>query len=129
MTTQNETANRFDLHGHGIHVTYSTTSLTGQPQFDYQGTHGEHTFTGEQIRTEQSELGTLVSVTLVPSIDAIRITFSILIPTFNMAGQTEQPFKTLAIQMTYAGPGIIHTGARATYEVFHLHGTAHVVES
>jgi len=129
MTTQNEAANQFDLKGHGIHVTYSTTSLTGQPQFDYQGTHGEHTFTGEQIRTQQSELGTLVSVTLVPSIDSTRITLSILLPSFNMAGQSEQPFKTLAIQTTYAGAILVHAGARATYEVVHLHGTAHIIES
>lgn len=129
MTTQNAAPNLFDLKGHEMHVAYSTTSFAGQPQFGYQGTHGAHSLTGEQIRTQQSELGTLISVTLVPSVDATRVTLTILIPSFNLAGQHEQSFKTLAIQTTHAGPDTVNTGARESYEVFHLHGTAQIVES
>lgn len=128
MTTQSAAPNQFDLKGHDVHVTYSTTSFAGQPQFGYQGAHGEHTLTGEQIRTQQSELGTLISVTLVPSADATSVTLTILLPSFNLAGHNEQSFKTLAIQTTHAGPDTVSTGARETYEVFHLHGTAQLVE-
>ena len=129
MTQQSTQPNQFDLRGHDVQVTYSSTSFSGQPQFGYQGTLGSHTAQGEQIRTQESELGTLISVTLVPSVDAQTVSLTVVLPSINLAGQQEQSFKTIAIQTTHAGPDIISIGARERYEVLHLHGTAKFVTS
>ena len=127
MTQTSIQPNIFELKGHDLHLTYTPRTFTGQPEFSYQGSLGSHTATGNSIGRQESELGTLVSVTLVPSVDATTVTLTLLIPTFNMGGQGEQSFKTVAIQTTHAGPDTIQVGARESYEVFHLHGTAKLV--
>jgi hypothetical protein len=127
MTQQSSQPNQFDLSGHDMHITFSRTSFTGQPQFGYQGALGSHTVQGDQIRTQESELGTLVSVTLVPSVDAQTVSLTVVLPNINLAGQQEHSFKTIAIQTTHAGADTIGVGARESYEVFHLHGTAKLV--
>ncbi|HJT59633.1 MAG TPA: hypothetical protein VJ761_24200 [Ktedonobacteraceae bacterium] len=129
MTQQSAAPTLYELKGHDLHLTYSTTTITGQAQFEYQGALGAHTLNGNEIRTQESELGTLVSVTLVPTVDATSVTLTILIPSFNLGNQNEQSFKTLAIQATHAGPDTFQVGARESYEVFHVHGTAKLVLS
>ena len=49
--------NLYVLSGGGIHVTYSTTGINGQPHLTYSSPSINHTFTGTQIQTEQSPLG------------------------------------------------------------------------
>ena len=127
MTQTSPEPTLFELKGHDLHLTYSTTTMTGQPEFGYQGPLGSHTVTGTSIRRQESELGTLVSVTLVPSVDASSVTLTLLLPSINLGGQPEQSFKTLAIQATHAGPDTVQVGARESYEVFHMHGTARLV--
>ena len=127
MAQQSAEPTLYELEGHDLYLTYSTTSIAGQSQFGYQGALGARTWSGNEIRTQQSELGTLVSVTLVPTVDATSVTLTVLIPGFNMGGQNTQSFKTLAIQATHAGPDTFQVGARESYEVFHVHGTAQVV--
>lgn len=129
MTQQSAEPTLFELKGHDLNLTYSTTNIAGQPQFQYQGALGSRALSGNEIRTQQSELGTLVSVTLVPTVDATYVTLTVLIPSFNMGGQNEQSFSTLAIQATHAGPDTFKIGARESYEVFHVHGTARVAIS
>lgn len=129
MMQQSTQPNQFDLSGHGVQITFSSTSFAGQPLFGYQGALGSHTAQGDQIRTQESELGTLVSVTLVPSVDAQTVCFTVVLPSINLAGQEEQSFKTIAIQTTHAGPDTVRVGARERYEVFHLHGTAKFIVS
>jgi hypothetical protein len=129
MAQQNAEPTLYQLEGHDLHLTYSTTTIAGQPQFGYQGALGTRTLSGNEIRTQQSELGTLVSVTLVPTVDATSVTLTVLIPSFNMGDQNEQSFKTLAIQARHAGPDTVQVGARESYEVFHVHGRAKVVMS
>jgi hypothetical protein len=117
----------YELRGENVCITYSTSSINGQPQFSYQGPEIEEntrTFTGEAIRTQSSELGTLVSVTLIESVDAQRIRVTLLLPTIHLIGQeTEQSFKTLAIVTETFGI-LPHPGAQPTYHGIHLHGTA-----
>ncbi len=129
MAQQGAEPTLYELKGHDLHLTYSTTTISGQPQLEYNGALGSRTLSGNEISTQQSELGTLVSVTLAPSLDATFTTLTILIPSVNMGGQNEQSFKTLAIQATHAGPDTFQIGARESYEVFHVHGTAKVVMS
>src|SRR5690348_5588738 len=61
--------NLFELSNHDIHVTYSTTSFSGQPQLNYHSSTGILNFQGQDIRVEQSELGSLVTVSIMKTVD------------------------------------------------------------
>jgi hypothetical protein len=130
MTQQDNQPNLFELSGDGVQITYSTTGFDGHPHFDFQGPYGPQenlTFTGSEIRTQQSELGTLVSVTLLRSIDAGNTVLTLLLPFVRLTGQNAQSFETLAIvAKTY---GILpHRGAQPTYQVVRLFGSAQIVQ-
>jgi hypothetical protein len=129
MTQQDNQANLFELSGDGVQITYSTTSFDGKPHFDYQSPYGPQeslAFTGSEIRTQQSELGTLVSVSLLRTIDAGNTVLTLLLPFVRLTGQNAQSFETLAIiTKTY---GILpHQGAQPTYQVVSLSGSAKMV--
>jgi len=87
--------NRFELSGDGIHITYSTTTFGGRPQFSYQDANGTKLFVDKSIRTAKTEIGTLVSVTLNITPDAGSTTFTVLIPIVNL------PVSDLANITTY----------------------------
>ena len=46
----NTEPNLYEVHGHGIHVTYSTTSITGKPLFNYHDAAQTKNFSGDQIQ-------------------------------------------------------------------------------
>ncbi len=125
--------NLFELTGDEYtQITYSTTSITGQPQFHYQDKQRDLNFTGDDIRLlDTDEVGTLVSVTLEVIPDLHTLTLSVLIPQINLKGETERPLSTLAILTTHltsiGGPGLVE-GPLLTYEVVALEGTARHVE-
>jgi hypothetical protein len=52
---------------------------------------------------QESPLGSLVSVVLLPTVDAIAVTLTLLLPPINLAGQDEQDFETVAIKTTSYG--------------------------
>jgi len=77
--------NLFELSGGGIHVTYATTTFAGPPQFYYHDGSISKLFTGDQIRvTKDPALGTLVSVTILPTVDTGSTTFTLLVPNINL---------------------------------------------
>ena len=102
---------------------------SGGPRLEYQGPEGSFVFPDagpgrEHINVQQeSSLGPLVSVVLVPSIDAIALTLTLLLPPISLAGQDAQDFETVAIKTTSYGM-LPREGARLTYEVIDLQGTA-----
>jgi hypothetical protein len=89
--------NFFELSGDGIQVTYSTTSFEGQPHFNYHDATLSKLFVGNQIRTENTALGTLVSVTIHQTIDAGSTSFTILIPRVNLRVSNSAPIVTYGI--------------------------------
>jgi hypothetical protein len=124
--------NLFELAGEYTRITYSTTSITGQPQFHYQDNQRDLTFTGDDIRLlDTDEIGMLVSVTLEVIPDLHTLTLSVLIPQINLKGETESLLSTLAILTTHltsiGGPGLVE-GPLQTYEVVALEGTARLVD-
>jgi hypothetical protein len=72
--------NLFELRGRGITLTFSTTSINGQPLLHYQDARREVNARGEEIRQVETEIGTLVTVTLEPDADAGALLFTVLIP-------------------------------------------------
>ena len=122
-------ANEFVLKGGNTTVNYLTSGLQGQPTLTYNDGQQTRSFSGDQIRVTPTEIGKLVTVTTVPSVDANHTLFSMLLPDIELAesGQT-QNFKTAGILTKQKGPDSFpQTGAGETYEILHMHGTARVV--
>jgi len=130
MAIAAKTANLFDLSCAGTRVTYSTTSFAGPPLFNYSGPEGNRHFSGDEIKTLASALGTEVTVTLENVPDLHTITFTLLLPSFNLDADGESEFDTLAIKTTnhttIAGPPV---GPEQSYEAVALHGVAKSVQA
>ena len=130
MTQVQMAPNLFTLANKHVHISYSTSSITGEPQLSYQDQQAQHTFRGDEIRTQTSEIGTLVTVTLEHIPDLHIITLTLLLPQIE-AARTETAFRTRAILTThntsFVGPGVAR-GALQTYRVIALRGTAEVVD-
>lgn len=131
METQNNEPNLFLLTGKDTQITYSASSFTGQPQLHYQDHQRNLSFTGDQIRSLDTEIGSLITVNLEDIPDFRTITLTLLLPTINLGELREISFATQAILTTHhtsiGGPQLLK-GALQTYRVMQLHGTAKVVE-
>lgn len=123
------TPNLFQLQGDQTHVTYSTTSIDGKPQFTYQDAVQTLNFSGDQIRAQATEIGTLVTVATRQSVDTGRTTFSLLVPTVNLGASPSVPIQTEGITTVHRF-SIIQTfnqGQTELYRVVQLTGTASFV--
>jgi hypothetical protein len=115
----------YQLSGGGIHISYTTTSLQGQPQFNYHDAVQAKNFTGKEIQSVDTILGTLVTVYLIQTIDAGSTTFTLLIPRVNLppsnvASITTEGITTLH-KFSIVGPP---QGQTEIYTVRSLQGTA-----
>lgn len=126
--------NLFSLQGAGptykdVQISYSTSSITGQPLFNYIDSKGTHSFKGDDIRTQETEMGTMVTVTFESVPDLRVTTLTLLVPTINLDGSARE-FKTIAIRTTskttIGGPRFAK-GVLQFYEVIDLKGTANSV--
>jgi hypothetical protein len=120
-------ANMFNLAGGGLHVSYSTSGIDGKPHLTYQDGFRSLNFAGNEIRLVECDLGTVVSVSIVRTVDAGSTSFSVLIPRVNLPA----PFTSLSVSTegvtTHHAFSIIppfNHGQRDFYDVAPLHGTA-----
>jgi len=70
----------YELQSRTVSVSFSATSITGDPLLHYKDREREVNARGEEIRIVETEIGSLVSVTLEPDADAGSLIFSVLIP-------------------------------------------------
>lgn len=130
MVGEAERPNLFELTGAETSVTYSTTSIDGQARLGYQDQHRKLEAVGDEIASQESDLGTLVSVQLEVIPDLHTLSFTLVVPAINLGG-TQQPFETFGVRTTsrtsIGGPGVV-TGALQHYEVLELSGTAQFAE-
>jgi hypothetical protein len=120
--------NLFEVSGYGIQITYSTTSVSGQPLFNYQDTHQSKLFIGDRIRTESTELGTLVSVVIQETPDAGSTAFTLVVPRVNLRQFDSVNITTIGVttlhKTSIVGPP---HGQTDFYTVHSLQGTASLV--
>ncbi len=97
------------------------------PVLDYKGPEGTLTFSGSQVGTLPTPLGTMITVTLNVVPDLRTLTFSMLLP--NVVHGTPgsaQSFETMGIlaqhHTSLLGPPA--QGGNPTYSVLKLHGQA-----
>ncbi len=129
MATTTRPANLFELACGDTSITYSTSSFAGPPQFSFTDPDGTLSFSGDEIETLPSALGSEVTVTLEAVPDLRTVSLTLLLPSFRLPADGEAEFDTLAIKSTHpttiAGPP---EGAGQTYEAIGLHGTAKAVD-
>jgi len=121
--------NYYALNGGGLHVTFTSSGLVGQPQLTYQDPQRTLQFSGSQIRYVDSDAGTLVSVTTFMTVDAGATAFSLLIPRVTLQNGKPARIRTLGIttvrRLTIDTPAY---GQLDTYQFYRLTGTASVVK-
>ncbi|MDH4275607.1 MAG: hypothetical protein OEW08_11250 [Gammaproteobacteria bacterium] len=123
------TPNLYELHGRGVQVTYSTTSLTGEPQLTYTTRAQTTTYHGKEVREERTELGLLVTVTTAFQVDVNFVTLSVLIPDINLQTGPER-FSTVALITTHNTPFTLPSNIKGpvqTYQTLAMRGTASFV--
>jgi hypothetical protein len=120
--------NLFELSGDGIQVTYSTTGFDGKPHFGYHDAHTTKSFTGNEIRTVKTEIGTFVTVTLNLTVDFGSTSFSVMIPDVNLRFSDSVNIDTFGVttlhRFSIIGPP---NGQIEVYTRHSLHGTASLV--
>lgn len=126
-----EDANFFELRRGGSRITYTESNFAGEPVVTYNdGT--ERTFTGDEVRRETTELGTLVTVTLGVIPDLERRLLTLVLPQVLVgAGNPEKvsvPVVFHRIEMSIAGPPF-HPGPVQTYDVKTYKGKASFIVS
>ena len=113
-------------------VDYETTSFIGQPVLNLtQGPGPIRHFSGSQIRTINTEIGLLVTVTTHITVDTGSTSFTVLIPAITLTAPSDQkPFSTEAIITSHSGPNSVpSTGVHETYQFIPLKGEANFVLS
>ena len=120
--------NLYQLSGEGLAVTYSTTSIDGKPRFAFKKGRQTFNFSGDQITSVETGIGTLVSVVIANVPDKNHTTFSVLLPAIRLPGSKKQAFRAIGIttvtKTTIAGPP---PGAQQTYKTVALRGSAQQV--
>lgn len=127
--------NQYYVHGSGISVSYYPDGYgpigegLGPLRLIYQDAHLSQGFYGDEVRTvDVADLGTVVSVTLVMTVDIGSTTFSLLVPDVQLPEEQNSVFiytdGISTVHRAFAGlPG--HPQSE-TYTVTALSGTAAV---
>jgi hypothetical protein len=114
-----------------IKVDYEVSSLIGQPILNLtQGPGGPiRHFAGSQIRRLNTEIGTLVTVTTLLTVDTGSTSFSVLIPAITLTSVSDhKTFATDAIVTTHSGPNSVpSTGVHEKYQFVPMRGEADFV--
>lgn len=121
--------NFYQLQNQYIKVTYSTSSFSGKPLLEYKDKQKKLSFSGDEIKTTETEIGTLVTVTIHKTLDTGSITFSVLIPDVNLGNNKEAKITTQGITTVkrFSTIPTLNQGQRQTYTVTPLFGTAQAV--
>jgi hypothetical protein len=124
MAIQFVEPNLYQLSDKHLHVTYSTTGVDGKPPFSYHDLHQTLNFSGDQIRSVETEVGTLVSVTIRLTVDSGGTTFSVLLPRVNIPGEQSVRISTVGITTLHKFSILPVIGQRDFYTVTPLTGSA-----
>jgi hypothetical protein len=129
--TQTNQPNLFLLSSRNILIRYQTTSLQGSPEFHYEDGRVNIDRRGDEIRTDDTSIGQLVTVVVEQVPDLETVTFSVVLPAVNLQERTPASLSTLGVvtrdMTTIGGPGLI-VGQVQTYDAVELKGTAQLVQ-
>ncbi len=119
-------ANKFILKHHQIEVDYTIGVTPGLTALTYKDGPNVKTFKTNEITTDQTALGSLVSVLLVRTIDTGGERFGFFLPQLDVpSGQTEN-FATAGVYEKFSGPNSI-PHRPPSWCCIDMHGTAQTV--
>jgi hypothetical protein len=130
-----QSPNLYSLHSNviqggqfSLYVVYSTSSIAGKPLLEYHDSNQMLSFSGDQIGTTDSPLGTLVTVTTRMTIDNGSTTFTLFVPRIRLVGQSSNinTFGVTTIHRFSVVPAL-NLGQTELYAVTELLGTAELV--
>jgi hypothetical protein len=127
-------ANKFVLKHHQVEVEYTpedpavgATSTAGLTVLVYQdGSSTAQSFTGSEVATDQTALGTLISVALVTSVDTGGERFGFFLPQLDVPVGESEEFRTVGVYETFGGPDSI-PHRDPSWRCIELSGTAQTV--
>jgi hypothetical protein len=131
MSNSMTTPNLYELHGNDLSVVYSTSGFDGQPSFAYQDEYVALSRRGDEIRTNDTEVGTLVTITIQNTPDLGSTSFTLLVPRVNLSGtQRGANISTEGITTRHRSSIApqLDQGQIDHYRVTHLSGTADFVQ-
>lgn len=122
-------ANHYVLKGGEVQVSFSATSITGDPLVEYRDRRHQVSARGKEIQQVDLGIGTLVTIVLEPNADAGALLFSVVIPPARLVGSAQTvPIHTLGITTRTAG-FILNTAQLDNYSVVKLSGEADFIVS
>ena len=128
-----QTPNQFHLSGGGLTISYfpfgfGPLTVDGPTVLIYQDAHESKSFRANAVRTvEVEDIGTIVSVTLVTTIDTGYTSFSLLVPHVNLPPGGSAAVQTEGITTVHrAFVALIGHAQVETYTCTKLSGTAAV---
>jgi hypothetical protein len=125
--------NGWDPRGSDIRIIYGPEGLPNPPlapqaggaQFIYQHGLTRLKFAGNQIRVVPTDLGRVVSVTILQGIDCCTTTYSLVLPTVQLCNGQPEPVDTFGVQTGHRfWWGTQECGQDEVYVVTLLRGTA-----
>ena len=120
-------ANRFELQRGGTSITYDATSITGKPLLNYDDGTISRSFTGDEIQTVPTTIGTLLTVDVEFIPDAETKAVTVVLPQVNLKDNKPRRFRTVVlfttIRSSFVGPGLVD-GPVQTYTARTFRGTA-----
>ncbi|WP_025041692.1 hypothetical protein [Nitrosospira briensis] len=119
-------ANQFLLKGHHIEVKYTVGITPGLIALTYKEGSVSRDFKTSEITTDQTALGSLVSVPLARSVDTGGTIFAFFLPNIEVARGQTADFTTVAIREEFSGPDSV-PHRPTTWQTFVMHGTAQSV--
>ena len=120
-------ANHFVLRHHDVEVEYTVGVTPGIPALTYcDGSAPKMTFTDAEIATDQTALGTVVSVPLLQTIDTGGERFGFVLPELDVPQGQSGHFDTVGVYEKFTGPDSVPTAA-PSWRGIELHGTAQTV--
>ena len=123
-----QSARYYRLKGRGLELVYYTLGEPGVPFLSVTDDEGSRTYSGNQVRRQETQLGTLVTVFTSVIIDGDSHTLTLVLPAVNVpeSGSVKN-VGAVAILTThrnsFAGPGILD-GALELYKTVSLKGSA-----
>ena len=120
-------ANHFVLRHHDVEVEYTVGVTPGIPALTYcDGSAPRKTFTDAEIATDQTALGTVVSVPLLQTIDTGGERFGFVLPELDVPQGRSGHFDTVGMYEKFTGPDSFPK-ASPSWRGIELHGTAQTV--
>lgn len=120
-------ANKFVLNHREVEVEYTIGITPGIPALVYSdGSSVQKSFTESEITTDETGLGTLVSVPLQESVDTGGERLGFFLPQLDVPEGESEEFHTAGVYEKFGGPDSFPQ-RQPSWKVIELHGTAQSV--